>query len=238
MRYIVFSDIHGNGFSFDQFLIDIKRVDYDKLVFLGDFVGYYYDSARIIDYCISNNVLCLLGNHDSYFLKMIDGVLDEDLLVSKYGHSYIHAKKTISERGVEFLRTLNSSLVVDQPKMASVLFCHGSPLDFLDGRIYPNSDLNIFQSAVTQFDFVVNGHTHHKMDRRLGRTCFLNPGSLGQQRDGLGCSYLVLDTSRHEFFFGVVKYDISKLESLIDEFDEGNEMLKSVLKRTPRGVDC
>ena len=221
MRYLVFADVHGNALAFDQFLIDIRHVAHDKLVFLGDFVGYYYDPERIIQYCIEHDVICLLGNHDWNFLQMLDGHVEQDVLVGKYGHSYIRAIQTLSERSVSFLRTLQPVLTVTHPPEASILFCHGSPLDWLNGRIYPDTDLALFRERVAEFDFVIAGHTHHKMARSLEHTTFLNPGSLGQQRDGRGCSYLLLDSSTREFTFRVVSYDITKLEALVDEFDGG-----------------
>lgn len=233
MRYLVFSDIHGNSLAFDQFLIDIKNTEYDKLVFLGDFLGYYYEPEKIIDYCMSNDVVCLLGNHDQYFLQMLDGAIEQNELVNRYGHSYAIAKETISKRSVQYLRTLDSSLAIKQAEQASVLFCHGSPLDTLNGRIYPDTSLSPFTEAVEDFDFVICGHTHHKMIRKLGNTTFINPGSLGQQRDGRGCSYLSIDTITREFNFHVISYDIAKLESLIDQHDNGNQRFKSVLRRTP-----
>lgn len=231
MRYVIFSDIHGNGLSFDSFITEIVNIKYDQLVFLGDFVGYYYDSERIIRFCSENGVLCLLGNHDSYFLDMLDGRLGMNQLVSRYGHSYAHAKETILADSVDFLKSLQSRHIIAEPKMRRVLLCHGSPLDPLEGRIYPDTDILPFGNTVSAFDYVICGHTHHKMTRFLGDTVFLNPGSLGQQRDGRGCSYLILDTLAGEHSFHTVDYDIEMLERQIDRFDAGNDRLKQVLRR-------
>lgn len=231
MRYVIFSDIHGNGLAFDSFVDHLGAIVYDRAVCLGDFIGYYYDSARIIDYCAYHKILCLLGNHDSYFLRAMDGDLGFDTLVAKYGHSYILARDTLSAAAVSFLRSLRPSFYVSEPGGKNILFCHGSPLDPLEGRVYPDSDLNAFVTTVAGLDYVVCGHTHHKMVRRTGETLFLNPGSLGQQRDGRGCSYLVLDTASGEHGFNVVTYDIAQLERRIDALDGGNERFKAVLRR-------
>ena len=71
------------------------------------------------------------------------------------------------------------------------------------------------------------------MARVFEDTIFLNPGSLGQQRDGRGCSYLILDTEKRNYTFHVVSYDISELEVNIDFHDPGNSKIKSVLRRIP-----
>lgn len=233
MRYVIFSDIHGNGFSFQKFLEDIQELEYDEIVFLGDFVGYYYDSESIIAHCINNGIKCLLGNHDSYFLRMLDGDLDINDLVAKYGSSYAHAKNNITDKSIRFLRNLRPFFYENVPAFGAILFCHGSPIDYVEGRIYPDTPLDNFEPYVEGFRYVICGHTHHKMVRQLGTTTFLNPGSLGQQRDGKGCSYVVFDTDTNAYSFRTVNYDIDALESLVDSFDRGSERLKKVLRRTP-----
>ena len=233
MRYVIFSDIHGNALAFNSFLADIKNIEYDKLVFLGDFLGYYYAPEEIISYCIENEVICLLGNHDSYFLEMLAGSLKEEILVSRYGYSYTKAKETISDRSIKFLKSLQSFLFINDGLKNKIFFCHGSPLDTLNGRIYPDTDLNQFKNAVTDFSYVIFGHTHHKLLHTLGDTVFINPGSLGQQRDGLGCSYIFLDTTDKKINFRTISYDIYALEAMVDQYDNGNIRLKSVLRRAP-----
>lgn len=230
MKYLVFSDIHGNALAFREFLADIEKLQYDRLIFLGDFVGYYYASEEIIAYCRENKVTCVLGNHDDYFLKMLDGELQEELLVSRYGHSYSKARETVSKQSIEFLRSLESSLVLSESE-SRLLFCHGSPVDPLNGRVYPDTDLIQFEPLVAEYSHVILGNTHHKMIRQHKETVYLNPGSLGQQRDGRGCSYMLLDTQKGADF-KTVHYDIEALESQIDKYDHGNERLKSVLRRS------
>ena len=230
MKYLVFSDIHGNAFAFREFLADIQGLEYDRLIFLGDFIGYYYDSEEIISYCRDNNITCVLGNHDDYFLKMLDDDLEEEFLVSRYGHSYSKARETVSKQNIEFLRSLPSSLVISEPE-SKLLFCHGSPADLLNGRVYPDTDLAQFEPLVAGYSHVILGNTHYKMSRKHKDTLYLNPGSLGQQRDGRGCSYMLLDT-QNGVDFRVVSYDIGALESQIDNYDNGNERLKSVLRKS------
>lgn len=71
------------------------------------------------------------------------------------------------------------------------------------------------------------------MVRTLGNTTLLNPGSLGQQRDGRGCSYATLDTCTRTISFQVVEYGISSLLGEIEANDPDKPFLASVLTRTP-----
>lgn len=232
MKYIVFSDVHGNNHAFLEFLDHLERHAGDYIpLFLGDFVGYYYGPNEIIDYCREKNVLCLLGNHDQYFLDVLDGKRCLQTHVKKYGLSYEIALNTISDINVRFLRNLSSKMLLSAHGIRA-LFCHGSPHNHLEGRIYPDTDLSIFDNEIEELDFVVTGHTHHKMNRRYRSTIFLNPGSLGQQRDGTGCSYMLLDVLRGCYSFHSVSYPIAKLEKEVDIFDPGRNDIKSVLRRS------
>ena len=232
MRYIIFSDIHGNNFAFDGFLKDIKNIQYDRVIFLGDFIGYYYSPEIIIQTCIDMGFKCLLGNHDSYFLKMIDGEIKESELVSRYGYSYSMAKKTVSENSISFLRSLSPLYIEQSNSDCKILFCHGSPASALNGRIYPDSSLVKYYPKVLKYTYVIFGHTHHKMTKKIEKITFINPGSMGQQRDGKGCSYVLLDTENGEIEFKTITYDIDELEKQVDSFDNGNPRLKKVLRRS------
>lgn len=231
MKYIVFSDVHGNIHAFKSFLSKISNEKYEKLIFLGDFVGYYYNPNEIIEACIDLGVTCLLGNHDSYFLRMLNSELDEGDLVRKYGHSYQRARTSITQKSIDFLLGLQPELNI-KILQKNVLFCHGAPTNPLEGRIYPDTDLSAFKDFHS-FDYIICGHTHHKMARKFGNTWFLNPGSLGQQRDGKGCSYLSIDFSLDAWMIETVDYDINALESQVDMYDQGAARFKQVLRRTP-----
>lgn len=231
MKILIFSDIHGNNHAFDAFIkILSSQIEQYKLLFLGDFVGYYYGVNEIITYCRENNISCVLGNHDKYFLDILDGKTNLEKYVKKYGQSYEIALKTVSKKNIDFLRRLDENKILTSTNK-KVFICHGSPLDNLEGRIYADTDLSIFEAAVKDFNYVVTGHTHHKMIKSYKSTVFLNPGSLGQQRDGKGCSYMILDLKKDTYSFYTIDYPIAKLEKEIDNYDAGRKGFKEVLRR-------
>ena len=232
MKLLIFSDIHGNNHAFDAFakILSTQPKHYE-LLFLGDFMGYYYGANEIISYCRENNIFCTLGNHDKYFLDILDGKLSLEKCVAKYGRSYEIALNTVSNENIRFLRQLDKNRILTSANK-NVYICHGSPLDNLEGRIYPDTDLSQFYPAVKGFNYIVTGQTHYKMTRNYGLTTFLNPGSLGQQRDGEGCSYMILDLEKDAYSFHTVDYSITALEEEIDKYDSGRKGLKEVLRRT------
>lgn len=232
MKIIFFSDIHGNKYAFDSFIDNISSIDMTscEVVFLGDFIGYYYGANEIITYCRENNITCILGNHDKYFLDVLDKKKGIDEFIKRYGNSYRISLNSITEENIDFLRGLPENIFA-QWNEKRMYISHGSPLDNLEGRIYPDTDLSIFKKMVEGINYVVSGHTHHKMKRIFNNTIFLNPGSLGQQRDGKGCSYMILDLEKDTSDFYTVNYRIEDLEQEIDFYDGNNNRLKEVLRR-------
>lgn len=227
MKLSFFSDIHGNDLAFWSF---IKENNSKYIYFLGDFLGYYYNANEIITYCRENKISCVLGNHDQNFLDIIDCKTSLAEMTRMYGQSYSIALKSITEQNIEFMRKIphKIELTFENKKF---LLCHGSPADYLTGRIYPDTDISQFSKLVAEFDYVITGHTHHKLVKFHNSVVFLNPGSLGQQRDGRGCSYLNLDTTDWNFEFQTVDYDITIIEKRIDKYDNGSVNLKEVLRR-------
>ena len=229
MKICFFSDVHGNIFAFKEFLKDIKDKNIDLIVFGGDFFGYYYYVNEIIDKVRKSNIISILGNHDQYFLDLLENKIDENWLISKYGNTYKNIRNKISKANLKYILSLplKYEIIHDGLKIG---FFHGSPYDPLWGRIYPDTDIKAL-SKIEEYDVVFLGHTHHKMIRKTGNTIIINPGSLGQQRDGKGTSYVLFDTENSDTKFIIVKYDVYKLIEKINLYDKGNDRLKEVLLR-------
>lgn len=228
MKIVFFSDIHGNKYAFDAFLCKIKDEVPDKIIFCGDVFGYYYYADEIIFKLRKEQVTCILGNHDKMFIQVLDGMIDKKMLINKYGSIYQLCHE-VSPENVDFIRSLNSKLEFKIDGMNFGVF-HGSPSEPLHGRIYPDSIITDYESY-EKYDYVILGHTHHKLVRKINKTMIINPGSLGQQRDGKGCSYIVFDTRTREYHFKTIEYDVNMLLKDIDKFDDGNEHLKEMLLR-------
>lgn len=236
MRLCFFSDIHGNGYAFDVFLKEMKEKKPDRIVFGGDFAGYYYDSDRIISQMREMGIFCILGNHDRMFLELLDHKRDLRQLVSRYGNSYPRLSERIGKENEAFLRELPEYLEMESDGLRLGFF-HGSPRNFLNDRIYPDTQITEREELALfeKYDYVFCGHTHHKLVKRLGKTVLINPGSAGQQRDGKGTSYVLFDTKKEQWEICSFAYDRERLAADIDEMDgedeERSRRLKEVLFR-------
>lgn len=229
MKIVFFSDIHGNKYVLPPFLQAIKEENADYVVFCGDIFGYYYHQNKIIDIFRQEGFITLLGNHDQFFLDILVGTADTKSLIEKYGNSYYNIVDRITEENIEFIKNLKPHYELNVEGYKIGIF-HGSPDNPLNGRVYPDTEI-VETKEYSKYDYVILGHTHHKLVKKIASTIVFNPGSIGQQRDGKGCSYLVLDVENGHYEFKNIDYDISLLIRDIDLIDNGSYKLKEVLLR-------
>ncbi|NMH70527.1 metallophosphoesterase family protein [Bacillus sp. RO3] len=229
MKIVFFSDIHGNKYVLPSFLKAMEKENPDYIIFCGDIFGYYYYQNEIINVFRDKKYITLLGNHDQYFLDIVYGHIDQQELIDKYGNSYYNIQSKITKDNISFIKNLKPYYELNLNDCNIGVF-HGSPSNPLNGRVYPDTEITDVQEY-KKYDYVILGHTHHKMARKLDSTIILNPGSIGQQRDGKGCSYLILDVSSSRYEFKTVDYEIEELIKDINQHDQGNPKLKEVLLR-------
>lgn len=235
MKIVVFSDIHGNLSGLLEFKKILKEISYDKLIFLGDIFGYYYDQADVLrELHEMQNLTWLKGNHDEYFLKSFDDSELTNAYVEKYGHSYILSKEHIGKEDRDYIRNLTCQADISVGELHIGAF-HGTPGDSLEGRLYPDKDIpKEDEKLYAKYDLVFLGHTHCRMKKTLGKTLIINPGSVGQPRDGRGHSFAVVDTDNMNVLFYEYHMEYSELYKQIDLYDPNLLKLKEVLERTAK----
>lgn len=171
-------------------------------------MGYFPHQNAVIQ-CLQRmpNLYAVSGNHDYYYLSSRKDEKQREIYAEKYGKSYLEDR---TDWEIHYLKHLPKTV---QVKLAGkmVLMTHGSLENRWEGRVYP--DTKIEESLYQKYDVVLLGHTHYQMYRKLGHTILLNPGSLGQPRDGKGYSYCVMDLEREEYGFFTVKVDSRQLIS-------------------------
>lgn len=199
MKYVVFSDIHGNLLALNK-MLDETSGRYDGYIFCGDVMGYYNHPAEVIDLMQTMpNLMAVRGNHDADYI----GQKRCDLLYKKYGSSY---RTKLTSCQLDYLKSLPEKI---EKKINGKNICvfHGTPNDYLNGRCYPtNKDFASYHEGITFF-----GHTHYRMIRLVNGKCIINPGSLGQPRDGKGFSYAIYDFVTDYCDFKTVEVNISQL---------------------------
>ncbi len=228
MRICAFADTHGNDIAFLQALPDMLAEEPDQYLFLGDICGYYYaqlDIFRALQRL--PNLTAIKGNHDQIFMDIQGG--NEELrqnYLSRYGSSMEKLSSTADRAFCSWLAELP-----DYYRDPQGLFScfHGSPADHLNGYVYPDTALDDITKRTERFIFLA--HTHYPMLRKDGYMTIINPGSLGQPRDGNWPTYCVVDTNTGQTTFKSIRYDRSALLARIDQEQDHNRYLKEVLLR-------
>ena len=224
MRVAVLSDIHSNLVALDAVLAHAGTVD--AIWHLGDVVGYGPDPDGVVARLIEVGAVGVRGNHDAAALggREIDWFNPEARAAAEW------TRDTIDGTTRDWLSALPESHTIDRMTLV-----HGSPRDPI--REYVSSTgIALENLAVLETDYGLHGHTHVPVafclgpDERLrvvapgsggileldGQRALINPGSVGQPRDGdPDSSYLVLDPEAATVTWHRVAYDIASVQAAI-----------------------
>jgi putative phosphoesterase len=228
VRYVIFSDIHGNDLALQKMLSDVEREKIDGYIFCGDIMGYYYHQASVINQLMKiKGLISVKGNHDFHFLNSYN---NEQLRISyaeKYGTSYV---RNLSNDNLNYLKSLEP-MVTTKIQGLNVVIVHGAIDNPLEGRIYPDTILS--NMTLKEDTIIFCGHTHYRMFHNVNGSIMINPGSLGQPRDGNGFSYCIFDFDKLTCDFKNVIIDKNLLLELIDT----NECYNNVSDYLKRKLD-
>lgn len=161
---------------------------------MGDIVDYGSSPEECVTEMRDRAGIVIRGNHDNTVATGADcGCSYEikDLSEEVRGIT----KELLSDRSIKFLKNLPFEEEED-----GYFFTHASKGD-LYKYLKPDTPKKEF-SDIFEGDqkMVLVGHTHIPMDRTIEGKRFLNPGSVGQPRDGnLEASYAVFEDNKVEF---------------------------------------
>ena len=215
MKYIIFSDVHGNDIALRKLLEEEKPGSDKKFIFCGDVCGYYYGEKECVRLLESiGDLTAVRGNHDQYYIDAYDDTETTEKLIKKYGSSY----KCKDDSVLEYVQRLPlRAEITIGGRLFSVV--HGTPEDPLEGRIYPDSGIDRKEKGFA----CISGHTHYATLRREGDILWINPGSLGQPRDGKGFSYCSIDDGTMEIAFRHFEIDTKPIIEAARKNDPENE---------------
>jgi predicted phosphodiesterase len=221
MRSAILTDLHANREAFQAVLADLEGRGIDRLVFLGDLVGYGPDPDWVLDRVetlVAKGALAVRGNHDRA-VSAPDGAMNP-------------AARRVIDWTVNRLNARQKLFLSDLPisvQDGDTLFVHASANDPQDWLYVTGSDRAMPSFRVSAARLIFVGHVHvpalYSEDRsgRVGAhdIPFGQPiplvtsrrwlgvvGSVGQPRDGTGqASYCILDRSKNEITYRRVGYD-------------------------------
>ncbi|MDH3365834.1 MAG: metallophosphatase family protein [Thermoplasmata archaeon] len=201
MRIGIVADTHSNIHALKVVLETLDALGLDSTVCAGDIVGYganpnecCREIKRRVEYTIA-------GNHDCAALTR--GIF---ALNPYAAAAALWTNDSLYESSSEFLSSLPITLRMDfEGKVASVF--HGSDRD--PNKYVHQEEVDDDLLSRTSSDMVILGHTHIPYAVRFGPGLVVNPGSVGQPRDGdARASCAVVDTKPFSCDILRVEYDI------------------------------
>lgn len=227
MRYIIFSDLHSNLEALKQFEKEISSIPFDRLICLGDIVGYGADPNPCVEWVRKNADIAVAGNHDSAVVEKTD--------VSYFNEYAIAAcewtQKKMTSKNKKFLESLPMDHEED-----GIYWVHASP--YQPSRWHYIVNKKGAEKHFKSFDLPLSfvGHSHiplilertpegiiHRHDTSVwdvepANRYIFNDGSLGQPRDGnTQPAYILYDSDRRKVEFKRFDYDLIPTQKKIVE---------------------
>ena len=219
MRLAIVSDIHSNIHALTAVFAEIEKQAVDGIYSLGDVVGYNAFPSEVVEFVRDREIPSIMGNHDI----VCCGLENPIWFNPSAREATLWTRERLSEDERAYLCKLPNEATIQE----SLYAVHGSPLsrddyimDLMDAlncfRHLPDKSIRICLFGHTHIPAIFSEHgpshdsTHagkHFLSARNRH--FVNPGSVGQPRDGdPRASFAVLDTE--EFIVEIVRveYDV------------------------------
>ena len=230
MVYLIFSDLHSNLEALERFIQIRETIPHDRVVCLGDTVGYNADPNECVDWVRQNADIVLAGNHDYGAV----GKTDVSYFNSYALEACLWTRKELTESNSEYLSGLPIKKEQD-----GILWVHSSPFEPEEWHYVVNKydGEENFPHFETPMCFL--GHSHKPMileqepggkveavyggavehwEYSLKSDCryIINVGSLGQPRDGFPSpGFVVYDADQSSLEFRRFDYNIERTQEKI-----------------------
>ncbi|HVT04320.1 MAG TPA: metallophosphoesterase family protein [Thermoanaerobaculia bacterium] len=224
MITLVISDLHSNDAALGAVFAHVRRKSIDRIICLGDFVGYGAQPNQVLDKIrtFKARKLYIRGNHD----RVAGGFED--------GEGFNFAARSAALWTRDHLSGINRRFLQELPvgplsAGEGVLICHGSPFDE-DEYLFSEYDARRIFDVYSE-NVILFGHTHlpsfftlepdgsvhgllvreaTRFQLASGKRYLINPGSVGQPRDrNPQSAFLLFDDQKKSVQFQRVAYDIS-----------------------------
>lgn len=225
MRVAVISDVHSNLHALEAVRRDLERERPDEVWNLGDSVGYGARPSECCELLGRFTTRTLVGNHDLAAIGQLslEGFSQVAAAAAAWTREHLSPSAAAYLKGLEPAR-----------KLAGCELYHGSPREPVWAYVLRAASAAEAFSLSSE-PLVLVGHSHYALaaslvegqldfdlapegtcvDLSLGRW-LLNPGSVGQPRDGdPRAAYLLLDLDTGRAEFRRVEYEIERTQSEI-----------------------
>ncbi len=239
MRYAILSDIHANLQAFEAVLTDLSVQRVDRVVCLGDAVGYGPQPAEVLSLANAHVNDMLLGNHEA----AVTGSTDTENFTPGAAASLAQTRRKLNGEALRYLAAL--PVEFSGPDFACTHSDFSAPDDFL----YVESAADAQPSFLARTEpLLFVGHTHAPAvyvlepdgtcraepaeDFTLQPGCryLVNPGSVGMPRtQDPRATYCVYDDTAQTVVFHRTSYSVQTFRKLIEQDSAESEQRTYVL---------
>jgi len=211
LRLLVVSDIHSNHAALRAVLDD--AAPWDQCICAGDTVGYGPDPNECIGALRDKGFRSIMGNHDH---EVITGDTENFRFNPRAASAIEINRGLLTPDSRAYLEGLPISLRLKVDSVNIAVY-HGSPRVPLSEYVMPEeAEMRAAQLiAESECNLLVLGHTHKPYAIEHGDALLLNPGSVGQPRDGdPRASYAIVEIVEGKISLHIhrVKYDIERTQ--------------------------
>ena len=229
MRYLILSDLHSNQDALEAVLAFVRRKRWQRAIFLGDVVGYGARPNQVVEAVRRLRPHALIrGNHD----KVCSGIENGELYNRIALEAAMWTRRKLTRDNLRWLEGLPQGPVEVDGTFA---ISHGTPIDE-DAYVFGEIEaLNVFR--LTPYSLCFFGHSHFPVVFALGPDAIttilprgpsfrlklepglrylVNPGSVGQPRDGNPhAAMAILDTRTRTIAIHRVPYSVGAAQGRI-----------------------
>jgi predicted phosphodiesterase len=221
VRVAVLSDVHSNLRALEAVLAEIDAGGFDEVWFLGDLVGYGPKPNECAALLQERAAICLAGNHDLVVL----GKIEIDAFAGEAAAAARWTQTVLDDTARSFLDTLQPQAVAP-----GVELFHGSPRDPVWDYVLSDGVAAI-AFVLTEAPLLLVGHSHVALELSVGHELrgepapagtrvelgglrrLLNPGSVGQPRDGdARAAWLEIDFGTGRATFRRTDYPVERTQ--------------------------
>jgi len=224
MKIAVFSDIHANLPALQAILADIQNYYVDRMICLGDLVGYAPLPNETIETVRTLNIPVIMGNYDQGVGHDLDDCgcayrTDEEKRLGQISLEW--TKKKVTQENKTYLRSLLPRYELEAGNIR-ILFVHGSPRRINEYLFPDRPDVSFLHMMEKEKgNILVCGHTHIPFHRFISSLTVINDGSVGRPKDGdwRACWLLLtigdsvqVEFRRCEYDLNILKYRYSQTQ--------------------------
>lgn len=196
MKILLLSDIHGNYPALEAVSNFFQDTTFAAICNSGDSLVYAPFPNETLHWLQEHNVHSIIGNTDRKVKRLLKGKVFKKPQKDEKRIMYTSTAEQLDHAARDHLFSLKKSLRFSM-KGRSICLFHGSPED-PDEFLFPDTSLHRFTDLALSCpcSIIITGHSHTPFHKIVGKTHFINPGSVGRMFDSnpdASCAVLELN---------------------------------------------